>query len=105
VVCSLLSLRRCIRGNHDLLSFRPSSLLILLGCSSISLAFLISLSMYFDLVESSLVSCSLMVWSWLMLCSATADFWLGQPYVSAVFLNALLHRAAALSNVDSVLYW
>jgi hypothetical protein len=38
------------------------------------MASLISLYMYFDLVESSLVSCNLMVWFWLILCSATADF-------------------------------
>jgi hypothetical protein len=31
-------------------------------------------SMYPVFAESSLVSCSLMMWSWLKLCSATADF-------------------------------
>jgi hypothetical protein len=50
-----------------------SSLLMLCGCSSSSIASLISRSMYPDLAERSLVSCSFMMWSWLMLCSATAD--------------------------------
>jgi hypothetical protein len=56
-----------------LLKVRPSSLLILCGCISSSVASLMSGSMYPILAERSFVSCSLMMWSWLILCSATAD--------------------------------
>ena len=69
----LLSLSLCRRGFQDLLKVRPSSLLILCGCISSSIASLMSRSMYPVLAERSFVSCSLMMWSWLMLCSATAD--------------------------------
>ena len=67
----LLSL--CGRGFQDLLKVRPSSLFILCGCISSSVVFLMSRSMYPVLAERSFVSCSLIMWSWLMLCSATAD--------------------------------
>jgi hypothetical protein len=69
----LLSLSLCRRGFQDLLKVRPSSLLILCECISRSTASLMSQSMYPVLAERSFVSCSLMMWSWLMLCSATAD--------------------------------
>ena len=69
----LLSLSLCRRGFQDLLKVRPSSLLILCGCISSSIASLMSQSMYPVLAERSFVSCSLIMWPWLMLCSATAD--------------------------------
>jgi hypothetical protein len=69
----LLALSLCRMGFQDLLKVRPSSLLILCGCISSSIASLISRSMYPVLAERSFVPCNLMMWSWLMLCSATAD--------------------------------
>ena len=69
----LLSLSLCRSGFQELLRGRPSSLLMLCGCISISIASLMSRSMYLVFAERSFVSCSLMMWSWLMLCSATAD--------------------------------
>jgi len=62
----LLSISLCRRGFQDLLKVRPSSLLILCGCISSSLASLMSRSMYPVLAERSFVSCSLMMWSSLM---------------------------------------
>ena len=50
----LLLLSLCSSGFQDLLRLKPPSLLMLLGCISISMA-------------------SLMMWSWLKLCSATPD--------------------------------
>ena len=69
----LLSLSLCRRGFQNLLKVRPSSLFILCGCISSLIASLMNRSMYPVLVERSLVSCSLIMCSWLMLCSATAD--------------------------------
>ena len=69
----LVSFWECVTGFQHLLSVRPSSLVMLNGCISISMASLMRRSMYLVLAERSLVSCSLMVWSWLKLCSATAD--------------------------------
>ena len=69
----LLSLSLCRRSFQDLLKVRPSSLLMLCGCISSSIASLMSRSMYPVLAERSFVSCSLILWSWLMPCSATAD--------------------------------
>jgi hypothetical protein len=69
----LLSLSLCRRGFEDLLKVRPFSLFILCGCISSLIASLMSRSMYPVLVKRSFVSCSLIMWSWLMLCSATAD--------------------------------
>ena len=69
----LLSLSLCKSVFQDLLRVRPSSLLMLCGCISISVASLMRRSMYPIFAERSLVSCSLMMWSWLKLCSATAD--------------------------------
>jgi hypothetical protein len=69
----LLSLRLCRRGFQDLLKFRSSCLLMLCGCISSSLDSLISQFMCTVLAERSFVSCSLIMWSWLKLCSATAD--------------------------------
>jgi hypothetical protein len=57
---SRLFLSRCNRGFQDLLSVRPSSLFMLNGCISISMASLMRRSMYLVLAERSLVSCSLM---------------------------------------------
>jgi hypothetical protein len=52
----LLSFSMYKRGFHGLLKFRPSSLLMLCGCGSCSIASLISRSVYPDLAERSLVS-------------------------------------------------
>jgi hypothetical protein len=52
----LLSVSLCRRGFQDLLKVRPSSLLMLCGCISSSVASLISPSMYPVLAERSLVS-------------------------------------------------
>jgi hypothetical protein len=46
---------------------------MLCGCISSSPASLMSWSMFLVLAERSFVSCSLILWSRLMLCSATAD--------------------------------
>jgi hypothetical protein len=51
-----------MRGFHDQLRRRPSSLFMLFGCSSISMASLIIWSMYLDLVDRMVVS-----WSWMRL--------------------------------------
>ena len=69
----LLSLSLCRRGFQDLLKVRPSHLLMLCGCISSSTASLMSQSTYPVLAERSFVSCCLIRWSWLKLCSATAD--------------------------------
>ena len=69
----LLSQRRRIRGLHDPCKARPSSLFILFGWSSNSVASLVSLSMESDMIERVQVSWNLMRWSWLKLCSATAN--------------------------------
>jgi hypothetical protein len=69
----LLFLSLCRGGFQDLLKVRPSSLLILCGCISSTVASLMSRSMYPVLAERSFVSCNLMMWAWLMLCSATAQ--------------------------------
>ena len=58
---SRLFLRMCNRGFQDLLRVRPSSLFMLNGCISISMASLMSRTMYLVLAERSLVSCSLIV--------------------------------------------
>jgi hypothetical protein len=69
----LLSLSLCRRGFQDLLKVRPSSLFILCGGISSSIASLMSRYMYPVLAERSFVSYSLIMCSWLMLCSVTAD--------------------------------
>ena len=61
------------RGFQDLLKVRSSSLFMLCGCISGSVASLISWSMYLIFAERSFLSSSLIKWSWLMLCSAAAD--------------------------------
>jgi hypothetical protein len=58
---SRLFLSMCNRGFQDLLSVRSSSLFMLNGCISISMAALMRRSMHLVLTERSLVSCSLMV--------------------------------------------
>ena len=55
----LLSLSLCRRRFQDLLKVRPSSLFILCGCISSSIASLMSRSIYPVLVEMSFVSCSI----------------------------------------------
>ena len=57
-----------------MLQISPSSLFMLCGCISSSVASLMSQSTYPVFAERSFVSCSLIIWSWLMLCSATSDF-------------------------------
>jgi hypothetical protein len=52
----LLSLSKCRRGFHVLLKLMPSSLFMLCGCNSSSVASLMRWSMYPDLAERSLVS-------------------------------------------------
>ena len=69
----LLSLSLWSSGFHDLLRLKPPSLFMLFGCISISMASLMRRSMLLVFVERSLVSCNQMMWSWLKLCSATAD--------------------------------
>ena len=69
----LLSLSLCWSGFKDLLRIRPSSLLMFCGCLSISMASLMSRSEYLVLAERSFVSWSLMMWSWLIMCSVIAD--------------------------------
>jgi len=69
----LLSLILCKSGFQDLVRVGPSSLFMLCGCISVSFASLMRQSRYPVFAESSLVSCSLMMWSWLKLCSVTAD--------------------------------
>ena len=51
----LLSLSLCNNGFHDLLRDRPSSLLMMCGCISISIASLMRRSMYPVFAERSLV--------------------------------------------------
>jgi hypothetical protein len=63
-----------MRGFHDLLREKSSSLLILLGWSLISVASLAIRSIYLDLLARMLVLCSWMRWPRFMVCSTTADF-------------------------------
>jgi len=69
----LLYLSLCCSGFQDLLRVRPSSLLMFCGCLSISTASLMSRFEYLVLAERSFVSCSLIMWSWLMMCSVIED--------------------------------
>ena len=69
----LLSLSVCRRVLQDLLKVRPSSLFMLCGCISSSVTSVMSRSMYPVFAERSFVPCSLIIWSWLVLCYATAD--------------------------------
>jgi hypothetical protein len=62
-----------MRGFHDLLRHKPTSLWILLGWSSISMAFLTIRSMYRVLVARMEVSWNRMRCPESPLCSATAD--------------------------------
>jgi hypothetical protein len=64
--------REWVRGFHDWLRRRLSSLFMLFGCSSISMASLIIWSMYLDLVDRMVVSWSWMQWFRLMLRSTMA---------------------------------
>ena len=52
---------------------RAPSLFMLFGCISISMASLMRRSLYLVFVERSLVSCNLMMWSRMKLCSANDD--------------------------------
>ena len=69
----LISLRMCRMGFQHLLKVGPSSLFMLCGCISSSVASMMSWSMYLVLAERSFASCSLIIWPWLTLCSTTAD--------------------------------
>ena len=69
----LLSVSVCRRGIQDLLKGMPSSLFMLCGYISSSMASLMSRSTYPVLAVRSFVSCSLIIWTWLMVCPATAD--------------------------------
>jgi len=71
------------RGVQDLFKISPSFLFMLCARISCSMASLMSQSLYLVFAERSFVSCSLIIWSWLMLCSATADF---SVYASCVCL-------------------
>jgi hypothetical protein len=63
-----------MRGFYDLLRDKPSSLLLLSGWSSMSIASLMIRSMHLDFLARILVLCRWIRWPRLMLCSATADF-------------------------------
>ena len=56
--------------------------------------------MYPVLAERSLVSCSLIMWSWLILCSATADLLGCQSYMSIVLFDSELDGSPNLSNIN-----
>jgi pimeloyl-ACP methyl ester carboxylesterase len=71
--CFPRSFKEQMRGFRDLLRQKTSSLFIVLGWSSISIASLMMQSMYLDLVERMVVLCSRMRCPKLILCSATAD--------------------------------
>jgi len=84
-------------------------LFTLCGYISISMVSLMSQSIYPVLVERSSVSCSLIIWSWLMLCSTTANlsvcascicllcfFTLIWIYQLLCPINTLLHSHAML---------
>jgi len=75
----LLNLSWCRSGFQDLIRVRPSSFLMFCGYLSISIASLMSRFTYLVLTERSFVSCSLMMWSWLMVCSTTADLFRKGP--------------------------
>jgi len=60
------------RDVQELFKFSPSFLFLLCGCISCSMAFLMSRSMYLVFAERCFVSCSLIIWSRLMLCSVDA---------------------------------
>ena len=79
----LLYLSMCKRGYHDLLTASPSSLLVLCGYISSSMAFMMSRSTYPVFAARSFLSCSFISCSWLILCSATADLSVYASLVSA----------------------
>jgi hypothetical protein len=67
---SLGSLRSQMKGFHDLLREKPTSLLMLLRWSLISIASMMILYIYLDLLDRILVLCSWIQWPRFMLCSA-----------------------------------
>ena len=69
----LLTLSMCRRIFQGLLNVRPSSPFMLCGSISSSMASLMSRSICPFLAEKSFVFSSLIIWSLLTLCSATAD--------------------------------
>jgi hypothetical protein len=69
---SFLSLSMHRRGFQNLLKV-GTSLFTLCGYLSSSMAPLMSRSLYPVSAERCFVSCNLIIWSWLMLCSANAD--------------------------------
>ena len=83
----LLSLSVCRWGFQDLLKVRPSSLFMLCRFISNSLASLICQPMYPVFAERSIVSYSLIMWSWLMLCSVTGDLSVCASHVYCVWGN------------------
>ena len=56
--------------------------------------------MYPVFAERSFVSCSLIICSWLMLCSATADLCVCASCICLVFLDSNLNRSNTLSNIN-----
>jgi len=53
------------------------------------------------LAERSFVPCSLVMWSWLMLCSATVDlFGLYQSFMSIVLFGSDLDGLTAVFNIN-----
>jgi hypothetical protein len=86
-----------MRGFHDLLKQKPSSLFILLGWSSISIVSLIMRSMYLGLVERMVVFCSWMRCPKLMLCLPPAYL-----LVLAEMISSTLTMEAICSSETSV---
>jgi hypothetical protein len=66
-LCSLRSRMKCF---HDLLREKPTSLLMLLRWSLISIASMMILYIYLDLLDRILVLCSWIRWPRFMLSSA-----------------------------------
>jgi hypothetical protein len=97
----LRSLSLCRRGFQDLIKVRPSSLLMFCVCISSSIVSLMSRSMYPVLAERSFVSCSLIMWSRLMLCSATADLFCCASLICLLCsFDSELDGSTALSNIN-----
>ena len=97
----LLSLSLCRRGSRDSLKVRPSSVLMLCGCISSSVASLMSRSIYPVLAERSFVSCS--IGNVVMVNAVFCYCWfvgLGQSYMSVVLFDSDLHGSTALSNIS-----
>jgi hypothetical protein len=106
----LQHLREHMRGFHDSLRQKSSSLFILLGCSSIKIVSLMMQSMYLGLVERMAVWCSWMLCPKLILCSAMADL---SGCSRPVFLNCqAMTQYQALASIipgtwltEKRIYW